>query len=57
MIEELSPEELSQLSMEDLKDLFLKTRSLIMELKRNKMNAVNIEIYNCYIHRAIQEKK
>ena len=50
MIEkELSMLELSLLSLEELKNLFFKTRSIIIELKKQKKDTVNIEIYNCYI--------
>lgn len=58
MIEnELSVLELSHLTLEELKILFLKTRSIIIERKRQKKETIDIEIYNCYIHKAIQEKK
>ena len=58
MIEkELSILELSLLSLEELKNLFFKTRSVIIESKKRKKDTVDIEIYNCYIYKAIQEKK
>ena len=55
-MKELSQEELMQLSFNELKELFFKTRSKIFEGKRKKINTVAIEIYNCYILKALEEK-
>lgn len=53
---ELSYFELIKLDHETLKHLFFKTRSEIIKGKRNKIDMTNIEIYNCYIEKALNEK-
>ena len=53
---ELSYFELIKLDQETLAQLFLKTRSAIINGKRQKRDMTNIEIYNCYIEKAIEEK-
>jgi hypothetical protein len=55
-MEELTQEELMSLPTEELKNLFLKTRSMIFAGKRKKIDTTNIEIYNCYILKALEEK-
>jgi hypothetical protein len=53
---ELSYFELIKLDQETLTQLFLKTRSAIINGKRQKRDMTDIEIYNCYIEKAIEEK-
>lgn len=56
-MKELSQIELMSLPIEELKILFFKTRSLIFEGKRKKKDTTNIEIYNCYILKALEERE
>ena len=55
-MKELSQRELMLLTDEELKNLFFKTRSMIFSGRRNDIDTTNIEIYNCYILKAIEEK-
>ena len=55
-MKELTQIELMLLPIEELKNLFFKTRSMIFEGKRKKIDTTNIEIYNCYILKAIEER-
>jgi len=46
--------DLSYLSDEDIKDLFLKVRSLILTNQRNNISCKEDEIYFCYIVRELE---
>ena len=48
---ELTNDELSKLSNEDLKKLFLEVRAKINKAKKNKKKCLNEEVYFCYISR------
>ena len=53
---ELTYEELMLLPEKQLNALFLETRSKIINGKRIKKDTTEIEIYNCYIIKAIEDK-
>ena len=53
---ELTNDELAKLSNEDLRNLFLKIRSVINEAKRKKRKSLKEEIYFCYITREIERR-
>ena len=46
--------ELSRLNDEDIKDLFLQVRSLILSNQRNNISSKEDEIYFCYIVRELE---
>ena len=48
---------LAKLSNEDLKQIFLDTRSIINKNRRNKKHNKNKEIEMCYIQRELQNRK
>lgn len=52
---EYSTDELKQLSLEELKNLFLKVRSKIIT-ERNGEEKVKLEIYYCYIEREVKSR-
>lgn len=52
---ELTYYELTQLDKEVLASLFLKTRSEIIFGKKNNKDTTDIEIYHCYIQKAIED--
>jgi hypothetical protein len=54
--DELTYTELMKLTENELKKLFLQTRSAIIGGKKIKKDVTNIEIYNCYIALAIEDK-
>ena len=54
---EYSYYELMKLDKKILADLFLRTRSEIIFGKKQKIDTTEVEIYNCYIQKAIEEKK
>ena len=53
---ELSNDELSRLTNDELTNLFLKVRSIINRSKKQKTTCVNEEIYFCYISREISSR-
>lgn len=54
---ELSNDELSKLSNDELRNLFLKVRSVINKSKKQKRNCVREEIYFCYISREMSNRQ
>lgn len=54
---ELSNDELSKLSNEDLRKLFLEVRSMINLANKEKRDCVSEEIYFCYISREITQRQ
>ena len=54
--QELTYNELMSLSDDQLKELFLLTRSKIINGQKFKKDTTEIEIYNCYITKAIEDK-
>ena len=53
---ELSNDELSKLTNDELKSLFLEVRSIINKSKKHKKECVREEIYFCYISREISNR-
>ena len=53
---EFSNDELVQLSIDDLTQLFLKMRSKINYSKRNKSRCMKDEIYYCYISNELNNR-
>lgn len=53
---ELTYDELILLPDDQLKQLFLETRSKIINGQKTKKDTTDIEIYNCYITKAIEDK-
>lgn len=53
---ELTYDELILLTDDKLKQLFLETRSKIIDGQKIKKDTTDIEIYNCYITKAIEDK-
>ena len=53
---ELTYNELMSLSEDQLRELFLLTRSKIINGQKFKKDTTEIEIYNCYITKAIEDK-
>jgi len=54
---ELSNDELSKLSNDELRNLFLKVRSVINKSKKQKRECVREEIYFCYISREMSNRQ
>ncbi len=54
---ELSNDELSRLSNDELRNLFLQVRSMINRSKKKKEQCVREEIYFCYISREISNRE
>lgn len=54
---ELSNDELSKLSNDDLRTLFLEVRSFINLAKKEKRDCVKEEIYFCYISREMTNRE
>jgi len=54
-MEEYSADELKQLSLEELKKLFLSIRSKIL-IEQNKNEKTKLEIYYCYIAREVESR-
>ena len=52
---EYSADELKQLGLKELKDLFLKIRSKIITEKNNN-EKTKLEIYYCYIAREVESR-
>jgi hypothetical protein len=53
---ELTYSELMLLTDDQLRELFLLTRSKIIKGQKFKKDTTEIEIYNCYITKAIEDK-
>ena len=53
---ELSNDELSKLSNDDLRQLFLEVRSIINQSKRKKKECTQEEIYYCYISKELNAR-
>jgi len=53
---ELSNEELKRLSNDDLRQLFLKVRSVINYSKKSQTRSMTIEVYFCYISKELNSR-
>jgi len=55
-VRELSNNELSQLTNNELRQLFLKVRAVINSFKKNKERCTKKEIYFCYISEELNSR-
>lgn len=55
-MKEYNEYDLSIMPLEDIKRHFLEIRSLIIKAKKEKKDARNLEIYFCYVMKAIEDR-